>query len=55
MLLVENTFENSLLNFKEPVKLTSWMQSQGKLYKDINLIRNIMYLAMILVMALALL
>ena len=53
MLLVEKTLENSLLNFKEPVKLTSWMQSQGKLYKDINLIRNIMYLAMILVMAVA--
>lgn len=31
----------------------SWVDTQGKLYRDINMIRSIMYLAMILVMAVA--
>lgn len=37
----------------EQAYLTSWMSSQGKLYHDIQMVRSIMYLAMILVMAVA--
>ncbi len=33
--------------------LTSWMTTQGKLYNDIQMIRGVMYIAMILVMAVA--
>ncbi len=33
--------------------LTSWMASQGKLYNDIQMIRSVMYLAMIMVMMVA--
>lgn len=37
----------------EPAMVQSWLSSQGKLYHDIEMIRGIMYLAMILVMAVA--
>ncbi len=37
----------------EQAYITSWMSSQGKLYHDIQMVRSIMYLAMILVMAVA--
>lgn len=40
-------------NFKEPAYLQSWMLTQGKLYKDIQMIRGIMYIAMILVITVA--
>lgn len=35
------------------VAASSWMETQGKLYNDIQMIRGIMYLAMILVMGVA--
>lgn len=38
---------------REPCYVESWLSSQGKLYHDIQMIRGIMYLAMILVMAVA--
>ena len=37
----------------ERVQVSSWLDTQGKLYNDIQMIRGIMYLAMILVMAVA--
>lgn len=37
----------------EPAYVTSWLSTQGKLYHDIQMIRGIMYLAMLLVMAVA--
>ncbi len=37
----------------ERVRAESWVDTQGKLYTDIQMIRGIMYLAMILVMAVA--
>lgn len=37
----------------ERARATSWTQSQGKLYNDIQLVRAVMYLAMIMVMAVA--
>ena len=37
----------------EPCFVESWLSTQGKLYHDIQMIRGIMYLAMILVMAVA--
>ncbi len=37
----------------ERSKASSWLSTQGKLYNDIQMVRGIMYLAMILVMAVA--
>lgn len=37
----------------EPALVLSWLGTQGKLYHDIEMIRGLMYLAMILVMAVA--
>ena len=37
----------------ENTESSSWLRSQGKLYNDINMIRGIMYIAMILVIAVA--
>ncbi len=53
MLDVDNPISRAVINLPQRVEVTTWMQSQGKLYNDINLIRNIMYLAMILVMGVA--
>jgi lipoprotein-releasing system permease protein len=41
------------MRLHERSSLTTWMDTQGKLYNDIQLVRGIMYLAMILVMAVA--
>lgn len=53
MLNVDESFNLALPKLKDLVTTSTWMKSQGKLYNDIQLIRNIMYLAMILVMAVA--
>lgn len=53
MLRVNDPLFVAVPKLKEDVSVSTWMQSQGKLYNDIQLIRNIMYLAMILVMAVA--
>ncbi len=41
------------MRLRERAALTTWMDTQGKLYSDIQLVRGIMYLAMVLVMAVA--
>ncbi len=43
----------ALDGFPEPVNLSSWLNSEGKLYRDIQMIRSVMYLAMLMVMAVA--
>lgn len=53
MLNVDESLNLALPKLKDLVTTSTWMKSQGKLYNDIQLIRNIMYLAMILVMAVA--
>ncbi len=40
-------------SLNESASLSSWMNTQGKLYRDIQMIRQVMYLAMIMVMAVA--
>lgn len=40
-------------NMTEKASLTSWMSTQGKLYRDIQMVRSVMYLAMIMVMGVA--
>ncbi len=44
---------NATKNFPEEVAIQSWMQSQGKLYNDIQMVRGIMYIAMFLVLTVA--
>lgn len=44
---------NALGNLTEPCKLTTWIDTQGKLYHDINMIRKIMYIAMFLIIGVA--
>ncbi|MGN0909598.1 MAG: ABC transporter permease, partial [Succinivibrio sp.] len=41
------------MRLHERAALSTWMDTQGKLYSDIQLVRGIMYLAMVLVMAVA--
>lgn len=41
------------MRLHERAALSTWMDTQGKLYNDIQLVRGIMYLAMVLVMAVA--
>lgn len=53
MLNVDESLNLALPKLKDLVTTSTWMKSQDKLYNDIQLIRNIMYLAMILVMAVA--
>ncbi len=53
LLNAKNEALDALSNFNEPASLYSWMQIHGKLYNDIIMIRQIMYLAMFLVMAVA--
>ena len=56
---VDNMLNASMIVYEASLKLTepneekSWIDSQGKLYSDINMIRGIMYLAMILIIAVA--
>lgn len=53
MLNADRIIQNAALNVGEMHTYASWFKTQGKLYNDINMIRAIMYLAMILVIAVA--
>lgn len=53
MLLVNNVAYDIAREIIEESEITTWLDSQGKLYRDINMIRGIMYLAMILVICVA--
>lgn len=53
MLKAREIIKTALATLPEPCDGTTWIDSQGKLYSDINMIRQIMYLAMILVISVA--
>ena len=53
MLEARESINTALATLPEPCDVTTWIDSQGKLYSDINMIRQIMYLAMILVISVA--
>ncbi|SPT69626.1 FtsX-like permease family protein [Anaerobiospirillum thomasii] len=53
LLKARNIVVNAAKGLTEGASLSTWITSQGKLYNDIMMIRQIMYLAMILVMAVA--
>lgn len=53
MLEAREIINNAIATLPEPCDGTTWIDSQGKLYSDINMIRQIMYLAMILVISVA--
>mgnify|MGYP001198297580 FL=1 len=53
MLEARKIINTALATLPEPCDVTTWIDSQGKLYSDINMIRQIMYLAMILVISVA--
>ena len=53
MLEAREIINTALATLPEPCNVTTWIDSQGKLYSDINMIRQIMYLAMILVISVA--
>ena len=53
MLTVRNDVIKAAQNFPEAAQLQTWVTSQGKLYNDIQMIRSIMNLVMILIMAVA--
>lgn len=53
MLEAREIINTALATLPEPCDGTTWIDSQGKLYSDINMIRQIMYLAMILVISVA--
>lgn len=53
MLEAREIIKTALATLPEPCDVTTWIDSQGKLYSDINMIRQIMYLAMILVISVA--
>lgn len=53
MLEAMEIINTALATLPEPCDVTTWIDSQGKLYSDINMIRQIMYLAMILVISVA--
>ncbi len=53
MLEAREIINTALATLVEPCDGTTWIDSQGKLYSDINMIRQIMYLAMILVISVA--
>ena len=53
MLEAREIINTALATLPEPCDVTTWIDSQGKLYSDINMIRQIMYLAMILVISVA--
>lgn len=48
-----NVFEASQGKIHESAYLVTWMSSQGKLYHDIQMVRQIMFVAMFLVLAVA--
>lgn len=53
MLEAREIINTALATLPEPCDVTTWIDSHGKLYSDINMIRQIMYLAMILVISVA--
>lgn len=53
MLEAREIINTALATLPESCDVTTWIDSQGKLYSDINMIRQIMYLAMILVISVA--
>lgn len=53
MLNVRDEVLKAASYFPESAQLTTWMTTQGKLYHDIEMIRSIMNLVMLLVMAVA--
>ena len=53
MLEARESINTALATLPEPCDVTTWIDSQGKLYSDINMIRQIMYLAMTLVISVA--
>lgn len=53
MLEAREIINTAIATLPEPCDVTTWIDSQGKLYSDINMIRQIMYLAMILVISVA--
>lgn len=53
MLEAREIINTAIATLPEPCDGTTWIDSQGKLYSDINMIRQIMYLAMILVISVA--
>ena len=53
MLAAREIINTALATLPEPCDGTTWIDSQGKLYSDINMIRQNMYLAMILVISVA--
>lgn len=53
MLEAREIINTALATLPEPCDGTTWIDSQGKLYSDINMIRQILYLAMILVISVA--
>lgn len=53
MLEARKIINTAIATLPEPCDGTTWIDSQGKLYSDINMIRQIMYLAMILVISVA--
>lgn len=53
MLEANYIIDEASANVRDPAEIKTWIDTQGKLYSDINMIRTIMYLAMILVIAVA--
>lgn len=53
MLEAREIINTAIATLPETCDGTTWIDSQGKLYSDINMIRQIMYLAMILVISVA--
>ena len=53
MLEADRIISSADSEIDENTEYTSWLKTQGKLYNDINMIRGIMYIAMILVIAVA--
>ena len=53
MLNVRDEVLKAAVNFPQSAQLQTWMTTQGKLYHDIQMIRSIMNLVMLLVMAVA--
>lgn len=50
---VRETDFSTLANFPEPLYLQSWIEKFGYMYNDIQLIRTVMYIAMVLVIGVA--
>ncbi len=51
MLNARQIVDNASTNLRDAHEINVWMDTQGKLYSDIHMIRTIMYIAMILVIA----